>query len=112
MLNKALAFYTRYFALWVVIFAVLAYYFPQPFRTLRPYNNCFFAITMFGIGAVLCAEDFKHILKNPVIILIGACAQFIIMPFGAFILARFFNLPAEVAAGLILAGAAPECNGR
>jgi hypothetical protein len=30
MLNKALAFYTKYFALWVVIFAVLAYYFPQP----------------------------------------------------------------------------------
>jgi BASS family bile acid:Na+ symporter len=108
MLNKALAFYTRYFAVWVVIFAVLAYCFPRPFRTLRPYNNYFFALTMFGIGAVLCVDDFKHILKNPVIILIGACAQFIIMPFGAFILARLFNLPSEVAAGLILAGAAPD----
>jgi BASS family bile acid:Na+ symporter len=108
MLNKALAFYTKYFALWVVIFAVVAYFFPAPFTVLQPWNKWFFAITMFGIGAVLCAEDFKHILKNPVIILIGACAQFIIMPFGAFILARLFNLPPEAAAGLILAGAAPD----
>jgi len=30
------------------------------------------------------------------------------MPFGAFLLARIFNLPAEIAAGLILAGAAPD----
>lgn len=108
MLNKALAFYIKYFALWVVIFAVVAYFFPAPFTVLQPWNKWFFAITMFGIGAVLCADDFKHIIKNPVIILIGACAQFIIMPFGAFILARLFNLPAEAAAGLILAGAAPD----
>jgi BASS family bile acid:Na+ symporter len=108
MLNKALAFYTRYFALWVVIFAVAGYYCPQPFRALRPYNNWFFAVTMFGIGAVLCADDFKHILKNPILILIGAAAQFIIMPFGAFIIARLFKLPAEVTAGLILTGAAPD----
>jgi BASS family bile acid:Na+ symporter len=108
MLNKALAFYTKYFALWVVILAVVAYYLPGPFKALKGYNKWFFAITMFGIGAVLCADDFKHILKNPVIILIGACAQFIIMPFGAFVLAKVFGLPAEAAAGLILAGAAPD----
>lgn len=108
MFNKALAFYTKYFALWVVIFAVVAYFFPAPFTVLQPWNKWFFAITMFGIGAVLCADDFKHIIKNPVIILIGACAQFIIMPFGAFVLAKVFGLPAEAAAGLILAGAAPD----
>jgi BASS family bile acid:Na+ symporter len=108
MLNKALNFYTKYFVVWVVLFAVIAYFLPKPFKALRPYNNWFFAVTMFGIGAVLCADDFKHIFKNPVIILIGAAAQFIIMPFGAFLLARLFHLPAEVSAGLILAGTAPD----
>ncbi|MGA2091917.1 MAG: bile acid:sodium symporter family protein [Sedimentisphaerales bacterium] len=108
MLNKILSFYTRYFAVWVVGLAVVAYFFPKPFSYLGYFKNWFFALTMFGIGAVLCADDFRHIIKNPVIILIGALAQFIIMPFGAFILARLFNLPAEVSAGLILAGAAPD----
>jgi BASS family bile acid:Na+ symporter len=108
MLNKVLSFYTKYFAVWVILFAVVAYYFPEPFKALQNYNKWFFAVTMFGIGAVLSAEDFKHIVKNPVLILIGTSAQFLIMPFGAFILAKLFNLPAEAAAGLILAGAAPD----
>jgi BASS family bile acid:Na+ symporter len=108
MFNKVLAFYTKYFALWVVLFGILAYFKPGAFAALRPYNNWFFAVTMFGIGAVLCADDFKHVLKNPVIILIGAAAQFIIMPFGAYVIAKIFNLSSELAAGLILAGAAPD----
>jgi bile acid:Na+ symporter, BASS family len=108
MLNKILAFYTKYFAVWVVVFAVVAYFYPALFVAMKDYNKWFFAVTMFGIGAVLSADDFKHIIKNPVIVLIGACAQFIIMPFGAFLLAKAFNLPAEAAAGLILAGAAPD----
>jgi bile acid:Na+ symporter, BASS family len=108
MLNKILGFYTKYFALWVVIFGVTAYLRPGIFAGLQSYNSLFFAITMFGIGVVLCTDDFKHVLKNPIIILIGAAAQFIIMPFGAYIIAKIFKLPSELAAGLILAGAAPD----
>jgi BASS family bile acid:Na+ symporter len=108
MLNKILSFYTRYFAVWVIGLAIAAYIFPAPFVFIGVFKNWFFALTMFGIGAVLCAEDFAHIIKNPVVILIGALAQFIIMPFGAYLLSHLFNLPAEVSAGLILAGAAPD----
>lgn len=69
--------------------------------------NWFFALTMFGIGAVLQIEDFKRIAQKPVIVLIGSAAQFIIMPFGAFALAKLFRLEAEIAVGLILTGSAP-----
>ena len=62
---------------------------------------------MFGIGAVLSADDFKHIIKNPVIILIGACAIHN-NAFWRILLAKAFGLPAEAAAGLILAGAPPD----
>ena len=67
----------------------------------------FFALTMFGIGAVLDIEDFKKIVQKPVIILIGTAAQFLIMPFGAFFVAKIFRLPPEIAIGLILTGSAP-----
>ncbi|MFH1719273.1 MAG: bile acid:sodium symporter family protein [Planctomycetota bacterium] len=69
--------------------------------------NWFFALTMFGIGAVLQLEDFKRIAQRPGIVLIGSAAQFSIMPLGAFLLARLFNLPPEIAVGLILTGSAP-----
>jgi BASS family bile acid:Na+ symporter len=107
MFARILSFYTKYFAVWVILFAVTAYFFPAPFVALKDYNNHFFALTMFGIGAVLQLDDFKRIAQKPLIVLIGTCAQFIIMPLGAFVLAKVFAFPPEIAAGLILTGAAP-----
>jgi len=107
MIEKFLSFYTKYFAVWVILFGVVAFLFPEPFVALKDYNKHFFALTMFGIGAVLQLEDFKRIAKKPLIVLIGSCAQFSIMPLGAFILAKAFALPPEIAVGLILTGSAP-----
>jgi len=108
MLGKILSFYTRYFAVWVVLSGAAAYLYPSPFVGLKPYMDWFFALTMFGIGAVLSPDDFKRISQKPSIVLIGTCAQFVIMPFGAFALGRIFHLPPEIAAGLVLTAAAPE----
>jgi len=107
MFSKILSFYTKYFAVWVVLLGAAAYLKPRPFIALKNYNEWFFALTMFGIGAVLQLEDFKRIAAKPVIVLIGCCAQFSIMPLGAFVLARVFRLPPEIAVGLILTGSAP-----
>jgi BASS family bile acid:Na+ symporter len=107
MFSRILDFYNKYFAVWVVIFGVAAYFMPGPFVALKGYMGSFFALTMFGIGAVLHIDDFKRIAYRPIIVLIGCCAQFTIMPLGAFLLARLFALPPEVTVGLILTGSAP-----
>jgi BASS family bile acid:Na+ symporter len=107
MFERILKFYTKYFAVWVVLFGVVAYLWPGPFISLKKLNETFFALTMFGIGAVLRVEDFRRIAKKPFIILIGCCAQYSVMPIGAFILAKLFNLSPELTVGLILTGAAP-----
>jgi len=107
MLKKILSFYTKYFAVWVVLFGVTAYFLPGPFVALKSYMDWFFALTMFGIGAVLQIEDFKRIVQKPVLILIGTVTEFTVMPFGAFAVAKLFGLPPEIAVGLILTGAAP-----
>ena len=93
--------------MWVVAFGVVAYVSPGPFVALKSYMNWFFALTMFGIGAVLEVADFKRIAQRPTIVLIGSAAQFSIMPLGAFLLAKLFRLPPEIAVGLILTGSAP-----
>ena len=108
MFGRILSFYTKYFAVWVVIFSAVAYLHPSPFIALQPYMGWFFALTMFGIGAVLQVDDFRQIAKRPGIVLIGASAQFLIMPFGAFAIAKIFHLPPEITVGLILTAAAPE----
>ena len=127
LLKTILHGYTKLFAVWIVLFAVVGYFLPQPFvflakakmfgagaekwpevfQSLRSPNLWFFSLTMFGIGAVLTVNDFKNIAKRPVIVLIGSVAQFTIMPLGAFVLAKVFHLPPMLAAGLIIAGCAP-----
>lgn len=107
MLKKVLGCYTKYFAIWVILFGLVAYLLPRPFMALKPAMNWFFALTMFGIGVVLQVEDFKRIAKRPIIVLVGSAAQFSIMPLGAFALAKLFDLPPEIAVGLILTGSAP-----
>jgi len=64
MLKKILTFYTKYFAVWVIAFGVVAFFVPKPFVALRNYMDWFFALTMFGIGAVLQIEDFKRIAQK------------------------------------------------
>jgi len=92
MFTRILSFYTKYFAVWVFIFGAVAYFYPTPFIPLEPYNLYFFAVTMFGIGAVLQTQDFKRIAEKPVIVLIGTTCQFTIMPLGAFFISRILNL--------------------
>jgi len=102
MLTKILSFYTKYFAVWVVLFGVTAYFWPGPFVALKNYMDWFFALTMFGIGAVLRLEDFKRIVQKPVIVLIGSAAQFSIMPLGAFLLSKHFGEKAAMPAAIFV----------
>jgi bile acid:Na+ symporter, BASS family len=107
MLRRALDWYTRTYAVWVIAFGLIAYVFPAPFLLVGPWMPWFFALTMFGIGVALDPHGFVYIARHPWIVGVGSAAQFIIMPFGAFALCRVFRLPDEIALGLILTGSAP-----
>lgn len=58
-------------------------------------------------GYDLRFEDFKLVFKRPKDVFIGALAQFTIMPALAWVLATLFQLPPELAVGVILVGTCP-----
>ncbi|MCS0787059.1 bile acid:sodium symporter family protein [Cytobacillus firmus] len=97
----------KYFAVWVILTSVIAFMFPDPFLGLGGYITILLGVVMFGMGLTLKAVDFKIIFTKPLPVLIGVCAQFIIMPLVAFVIAKLLNLPAELAAGLVLLGCVP-----
>lgn len=97
----------KYFAVWVIITAVIAYLFPEPFLGLGAYITILLGIVMFGMGLTLNARDFKIVLTNPIPVIVGVCAQFVIMPLAAFAIAYVLKLPPELAAGLVLLGCVP-----
>ncbi|MDX1764852.1 MAG: bile acid:sodium symporter family protein [bacterium] len=104
---RYLRYFNRLFAVWVILGAVAAYFYPQWFLPLKQYMELFFGLTMFGVGMVLDPQDFVHIFKRFRIVLIGVAAQFTIRPCAAFLVAQLFAFDNDFSLGLILAGSAP-----
>ena len=100
-------FVGKTFAVWVLLFAVLAFFAPAQFKWIAGYIVPLLGIIMFGMGLTLSKEDFREVFRRPVEVLIGVLGQFIIMPGPAWLLCKALSLPPEIAVGVILVGCCP-----
>lgn len=107
VINKISDLAGKYFALIIIIFSVIAFIVPEWFTSFGAYITILLGVVMFGMGLTLKGSDFKLIFTHPKPVLIGLAAQFTIMPTVAFIIAYLLQLPAEIAAGLVLLGSVP-----
>lgn len=106
-LEKTSNFAGSTFAIWVILFAVLSFFFPGGFTWIVPHITLLLGIIMFGMGLTLSVSDFKAVFQAPKSVLVGVVAQYTLMPLLAFGLAVLFQLPPEVAVGVILVGCCP-----
>jgi bile acid:Na+ symporter, BASS family len=106
-LVKISQFFGKTFAIWVLVVAALAFFLPGQFLWIGPYISILLGVIMFGMGMTLTVKDFGEVFRQPKSVLIGVASQFIVMPLLAYALAKGFNLPAEIAIGVILVGACP-----
>ncbi|MCP1771816.1 putative Na+-dependent transporter [Neisseria perflava] len=100
-------FIGKTFAFWAALCAVIAFVSPQTFTWVLPHVSLLLGIIMFGMGLTLSPNDFKIIGQHPRAVVIGVIAQFVIMPLTAYVLTKVFNLPPEIAVGVILVGCCP-----
>ncbi|CAH0339399.1 bile acid:sodium symporter family protein [Rhizobium sp. CECT 9324] len=101
------SFVGKTFAVWVILFAVLGFFFPDVFKQIVPWIVTLLAIIMFGMGLTISVDDFREVVKRPFDVAIGVAAQFIVMPLLAVLLTMLIPMPPEVAAGVILVGCCP-----
>jgi BASS family bile acid:Na+ symporter len=95
-------------AIIVILVAALALFAPQTVSFIKTsYVNTLLGIVMFGMGLTLRPNDFKVVFSRPKDVITGCIAQFTIMPLLAFLLTKIFNLPTELAIGVILVGTCP-----
>ncbi|HGO5809396.1 TPA: bile acid:sodium symporter family protein [Mannheimia haemolytica] len=106
-LLKFTQFISKTFAIWVVFFAFIAAQFSETFKQFLPWIPYLLGIVMLGMGLTLTFKDFAEVTKNPKSVIIGVIAQFVVMPSVAYGLAKAFNLPADLAIGVILVGCCP-----
>lgn len=90
-----------------ILISCLAMYQPTLFIDYNKAIVPLLGLIMFSMGMTLTPADFKHVLKQPELILLGVTLQYMLMPFIAWGIANILNLPITLATGLILLGACP-----
>ena len=106
-LERFSEFVSKTFAIWVLLFAAFAFFVPSGFSWIAAYITILLGIVMFGMGLTITVADFKEVLTRPKDVAVGIVGQFLIMPSLAFLLVKIFNLPPEIAIGVILVGCCP-----
>ncbi|KIL49171.1 bile acid:sodium symporter family protein [Jeotgalibacillus campisalis] len=107
LIERVSHFAGKTFALWVVLIGIIAFFVPSGFLWISPFISLLLGVIMFGMGMTLTTDDFKRVAKQPKSVAVGVAAQFSIMPLLAFGLAKAFQLPPEIAIGVILVGCCP-----
>ena len=74
-------FLGKTFALWVLVFAGLAYISPDSFKFFAPYISPLLGIIMFGIGLTLKASDFSEVFRRPMAVAIGTVIWILLLCF-------------------------------
>lgn len=104
-INRILSSYT---SLIVIGCAVLAFFIPQMFSWVRGnISSIIIGIVMLSMGLTITKDDLRNLMKQPLHILLGAVAQYTIMPLVAFSLVKIFSLDPYLAIGIILVGCCP-----
>lgn len=115
MLRKFSDFLSGKASIFIILTAAVTFFYPQIFAWVKgDAQTIILGIIMLTMGLTLTPQDFKLLAQRPLDILIGAAAQFTIMPLVAFTLSWLFSqVPAfapystAMAIGLILVGCCP-----
>lgn len=92
----------------VILITAIALWLPSSFLWINTKSiTPMLGVVMFGMGLTLKPSDFKPVLMRPKDIIIGELAQFVVMPFVAWMLCKLLQLPTELALGVILVGCCP-----
>ncbi len=115
MIKSLSTFITKFFTIFVIAVAVLAILIPGPGTALATTKigtlsavSLLLMVVLFGMGITLTPSDFKRVARNPLQIILGTIAHYIIMPLIAFLLVHLFGLTGAAAVGVILVGSAPS----
>lgn len=115
MIKSLSTFITKFFTVFVIAVAVLAILIPGPGTALATTKigtlsavSLLLMVVLFGMGITLTPSDFKRVARNPLQIILGTIAHYIIMPLIAFLLVHLFGLTGAAAVGVILVGSAPS----
>jgi BASS family bile acid:Na+ symporter len=106
-MNTLLSRLTQLFPFWAIIISLLAWQYPELFKSYEPWIVPLLSVVMFGMGLTLHLSDFSYVLQMPRLIFAGIALQYTIMPLTAVVLSDLMGLDPVLTAGMILVGTCP-----
>ncbi len=107
-MNRLFAVAANLFPVWVLLGGIAALFEPQWFTWFSgDFITWGLAVIMLGMGLTLSVADFQSVLRMPRAVAAGFVAQYLIMPFLGWSIAKLFQLEAGLAVGLILVSCCP-----
>ena len=112
-MKKFFELLSKYFGVMAVVFLLLGLFTSDKWLWVMgnvkgvSVMSLMLGVIMFGMGTTSDYKDFLGIFKRPKDVFLGALAQYTIMPFLAFALAKLFQLDDGLTAGLVLLGTCP-----
>ena len=112
-MKKVCALIGKYFGVLAVIFLIIGMTLPTSFSWVLgkvggvSVLSVLLGIIMFGMGMTMSVHDFALVLKRPKDVFFGACAQYLVMPFLAYVLSTLFHLNPALTVGVVLVGTCP-----
>ena len=82
------SFASRYIGIIIIAFSCLAFFWRDGFSWMTNYTSVFLGVIMFGMGLTIKLDDFRAIFSRPKEVVIGAVAQYTIMPVIAWLLSN------------------------
>ena len=99
------------FTAWIIAVVTAAMIYPAQFLHVGDFDMrnkwlmlIAIQLVMFGMGTQMSLRDFAGVAKAPRGVFVGIFCHFSVMPLVGFWLAKIFNFPPEIAAGVILIG--------
>ena len=72
--------------------------------------NIALAIVMFGVALNITTNDFKSLLKQPKLVLVGILSQFVVLPLATYALVLIIKPQPSIALGMMMVAACPGGN--
>ncbi|MDR0879942.1 MAG: bile acid:sodium symporter family protein [Clostridioides sp.] len=109
-LNNISKLLQKNFAVFTIVIALVAYFFPNVFLWSNPHMSLLMGLVMFGMSLTMEIQDFKQLVMKPKAMIVGLSCVFIASSIVTIILVNALHLPVALKIGILMCAAVPGGN--
>lgn len=100
---------TRFLPVWILVFAVVAYFFPEPFQPLTTWTGFMLALILFLMGLTIPPSSFRYVVQQPKLVFFGVVFKWTVTVAISVGLGFYFLSDSpDLLTGFILSGSVPS----